>query len=70
MTFSARLILLRVVMELVWILMEEERRRGDFSFLRCDEEVGGRGGGDFSFLWCDEEVGGGGRRRLLFYMGD
>lgn len=26
---------------------EEE---GDFSFLRCDEEVGGGGGGDFSFL--------------------
>lgn len=47
--------------------VEEE---GDFSFLRCDEEVGGGRGGDFSFLQCDEEEGGGGRRRLLFYMGD
>jgi hypothetical protein len=33
MTFSARLTLLRAVMELVWILMEEERsRRGTSLF--------------------------------------
>jgi hypothetical protein len=33
MTFSARLILLRAVMELVWTLMEEEwRRRGTSLF--------------------------------------